>query len=131
MDEVWTNQATAVTGAVNNTRLSRMARNTPTILGGIISTKAIDILAPNLPLSPTVNHWYKCLSQELENGCLKLAVVKFLGIQFFLGGITIYSDFNHKHVYIYQNKAWYPYAISWELYGDEKNQLYAWDWLIF
>ena len=34
---------------------------------------------------------------------------------------TIYSDFNPKHVYIYQNKAWNPYTRSWELYDDEKK----------
>ena len=28
----------------------------------------------------------QCLSQDLETGCLKLAVVKFLGVQFFIGG---------------------------------------------
>ena len=39
----------------------------------------------------------QCLSQDLVTECLKLAVVKFLGIQF-LRGITIYSYFNHKHV---------------------------------
>ena len=27
-------------------------------------------------------------------------------------GATIYSDFNHKHVYIYENKACYPYLIQ-------------------
>ena len=27
----------------------------------------------------------QCLSQDLETGCLKLAVVKFLGIQIFKG----------------------------------------------
>ena len=48
---------------------------------------------------------YQCLSQHLETGCLKLAVVKSLGVQIYNRGITIYSDFNHKHVYIHQNKA--------------------------
>ena len=27
----------------------------------------------------------QCLSQDLETGCLKLAVVKFLGVQIFKG----------------------------------------------
>ena len=27
----------------------------------------------------------QCLSQDLENGCLKLAVVKFLGVEVFKG----------------------------------------------
>ena len=44
------------------------------------------------------------LSQELETGCLKLAIVKFLGVQIFKGDHSI-LNFNHKHVYIYQNKA--------------------------
>ena len=40
------------------------------------------------------------LSQDLETGCPKLAVVNFLGGQsaMFLRGFTIYTDFNHKHV---------------------------------
>ena len=32
---------------------------------------------------------------------------------------TIYSDFNHKHVYIH-HKAWYPYTRWWELYLMKK-----------
>ena len=39
----------------------------------------------------------QCLSQDLETGCLKLAIVKFWGVHI-LKGTTIYSDFNHKHV---------------------------------
>ena len=39
----------------------------------------------------------QCLSQDLETGCLKLAVVKFLGVQIFKGD-HIYSYFNHEHV---------------------------------
>ena len=40
-------------------------------------------------MSPLVVWWCKrcpcnqCLSQDLESGCLKLAVVKFLGVQIF------------------------------------------------
>ena len=46
------------------------------------------------------------LSQDLETGCPKLAIVKFWGVQIFKGGGgTTYSDFNHKHVQIHQNKA--------------------------
>ena len=37
------------------------------------------------------------LSQDLQTGCLKLAVVKSLGVQIFKGD-HIYSYFNHKHV---------------------------------
>ena len=44
------------------------------------------------------------LSQDLETGCPKLAI-KFFGASKFLRGTTIYSDFNHKHVQIHQNKA--------------------------
>ena len=32
---------------------------------------------------------HQCLSQDLETGCLKLAVVKFLGVQIFKGGYNI------------------------------------------
>ena len=32
---------------------------------------------------------YQCLSQDLETGCLKLAVVKFLGVQIFKGDHNI------------------------------------------
>ena len=42
------------------------------------------------------NYYEQCLSQDLETGCLKLAVVKC--VSKFLRGITIYSYFNHKHV---------------------------------
>ena len=70
---------------------------------------------------------FQGLSQGLERRCPKLAIVKLWGVQIFRGA-TIYSDFNHKHVDDYQNKAWYPYTMSWELYGDENIQLYAWDW---
>ena len=35
----------------------------------------------------------------------------------------MYPDFSDKHAYINQNKAWYPYTISWELYGDNNIQL--------
>ena len=31
----------------------------------------------------------QCLSQDLETGCLKLAVVKFLGVQIFKGDHNI------------------------------------------
>ena len=31
----------------------------------------------------------QCLSQDLENGCLKLAIVKFLGVQIFKGDHNI------------------------------------------
>ena len=31
----------------------------------------------------------QCLSQDLETGCLKLAVVKFLGVQIFKGDANI------------------------------------------
>ena len=31
------------------------------------------------------DHWSQGLSQDLETGCLKLAVVKFLGVQIFRG----------------------------------------------
>ena len=44
------------------------------------------------------------LSQDLETGCRKLAIVNLLGVQI-LRGTTIYSNFNHKHVLIIQNKA--------------------------
>ena len=32
---------------------------------------------------------HQCLSQDLETGCLKLAVVKFLGVQIFKGDDNI------------------------------------------
>ena len=33
--------------------------------------------------------WQQCLSLDLETGCLKLAVVKFLGVQIFKGDHNI------------------------------------------
>ena len=38
----------------------------------------------------------QCLSQDLETGCLKLAVVKFWGIQIFKGDHNILIYFNHN-----------------------------------
>ena len=63
-------------------------------------------------------------SQDLETGC---PLLLNFGASKFLRGNTNYSDFNLIHVSIYQNKASYPYTISWELHGDDKNQLYALD----
>ena len=42
-------------------------------------------------LQPCPRRWFvrQCLSQELETECLKLAVVKFLGVQIFQGGHSI------------------------------------------
>ena len=40
----------------------------------------------------TLHGWLsapQCLSQDLETGCLKLAVVKFLGVQIFKGNHNI------------------------------------------
>ena len=71
--------------------------------------------------------YHQGITQDLETGCLKLAIVKFWASKFSRGN-TIYSDFNHKYEWIYQNKAWCTYTISWELRGDEQSQLCAWDW---
>ena len=35
------------------------------------------------------HRWLQCLSQDLETGCLKLAVVKSLGVQIFKGDHNI------------------------------------------
>ena len=43
------------------------------------------------------DQWTQGLSQDLETGCLKLAIVKSLGVQIFKG-TTIYSEFNQKYV---------------------------------
>ena len=40
---------------------------------------------------------YQGLSQDLETGCLKLAIVKSFGVQIFKG-ITTYYYSNHKYV---------------------------------
>ena len=37
----------------------------------------------------TYKYMYQCLSQDLETGCLKLAVVKLLGVQIFKGDHNI------------------------------------------
>ena len=34
---------------------------------------------------------------------------------------TLISDYNHKHAFIYWNKAWYPYTVSWELHSGGKT----------
>ena len=56
--------------------------------------------------TPKYQYVQQGLSQDLETGCSKLTIVKFLGFQIFKG------DHN-------------PYTMSWELYRDEKIQLYA------
>ena len=79
----------------------------------------------------------QCLSQDLETGCLKLAVVKFLGVQI-LRGITIYSYFNHKPVFIniskirhniikqchgnYQELKKFNYKLEKEIFRDSKQK---------
>ena len=40
---------------------------------------------------------FQGLSQDLETGCLKLAIENFWASKF-LRGTTIHSDFNHEHV---------------------------------
>ena len=40
-------------------------------------------------ICPGVNAYGQCLSQDLETGCLKLAFVKFLGVQIFKGDHNI------------------------------------------
>ena len=42
-------------------------------------------------------------SQDLETGCPKLATVKFVG-SLILRETTIYSDYNHKHIFSYRNE---------------------------
>ena len=47
----------------------------------------------------------QCLSQDLETGCLKLAVAKLLGVQIFKGHITtinMYKFIKIRHVIIKQ-----------------------------
>ena len=76
-------------------------------LGGHIHTKAPGIVYRNYnlfsakcnknKLNRTPKHDFmrlyfplpQCLSQDVESGCLKLAVVKFLGVQFFKGDHNI------------------------------------------
>ena len=48
----------------------------------ILYDTKIGIVCPN-------NAPSQCLSQDLETGCLKLAVVKFLGVQIFKGDHNI------------------------------------------
>ena len=40
-------------------------------------------------IMPWFSSPYQCLSQDLETGCLKLAVVKFLGVQIFKVDLNI------------------------------------------
>ena len=49
-----------------------------------------------------IGPWVQCLSQELETGCLKLAIVKFLGVQIFKGDHNILEI---STINMYQNKA--------------------------
>ena len=60
------------------------------------------------------------LSQDLETGCTELESAKMLGKSQYTKSTTI-----NTHVFAYQNKVKYPYAISWELYGGVKTLFYA------
>ena len=42
---------------------------------------------PHSHITSIIHLW--CLSQDLETGCLKLAVVKYLGVQIFKGDHNI------------------------------------------
>ena len=50
-----------------------------------------DIVRGDIVLEPTqtAHTYHQGLSQDLETGCLKLAVVKFLGVQIFKGDNNI------------------------------------------
>ena len=50
------------------------------------------------PVYCTYENLNQGLSQDLEIGCPKLAIVKFWG-DFFSRETTIYSDYNHKYVF--------------------------------
>ena len=68
-----------------------------------LGTSKISIIG--MDFLPVHRYMRQGLSQDLETRCLKLAIVKILGVQMFKGDHNIYSYFNHKHVLIYQNKA--------------------------
>ena len=52
------------------------------------------------------------ISQDLETVCPKLTIVKSSGILIFKGDHNG-SDDNHKHVFTYLKKAYYPYTMPW------------------
>ena len=60
-----------------------------------MSCKNLRLIHTKLRYSPGLADHLKiystdqCLSQDLETGCLKLAVVKFLGVQIFKGDHNI------------------------------------------
>ena len=58
----------------------------------------------------------QCLSQDLETGCLKLAVVKFLGLQIFKGDHNIIQKFNYQaklEIEIFRNSTLIPDKYFW------------------
>ena len=109
------------------------------ILGVLAKLKCTNRLIANL-VGDKMYVLYQGLSQDLETNCQKLPIANFGGILSFRE-MTKYSDYNHQHVLIYWNKAWYPNTMlrnlywsdiliqCWGIYiGLKKNQLHVWNW---
>ena len=65
-------------------------RNTLDNIGVVFHSQLYGLLLVFLaPCGTAVFNPHQCLSQDLETGCLKLAVVKFLGVQIFKGDHNI------------------------------------------
>ena len=61
-----------------------------------------------------------------QTECPELESVKSLGHPIYQGRSQYTKSTTiNTHVFAYQNKVKYPYAISWELYGGVKTLFYA------
>ena len=67
--------------------MTQLFKNVGMLNNMVLASRASGCLFghPNLKKHPSA----QCLSQDLETGCLKLAVVKFLGVQIFKGDHSI------------------------------------------
>ena len=79
----------------------------------------------------------QCLSQDFETGCLKLAVVKFWGVQFFLGGsqythistINMYKFIKIRHDIIkqchgnYKEMTKFNYKLGIEIFRNSTQKI--------
>ena len=82
----------------------------------------------NIPLqafgmSGLCNAWVQCLSQDLETGCPKLAIVKSLGVQIFKGDHDILR-FQTKNMYKFI-KIRHDILIHCHVNYMKRNKLYA------
>ena len=105
---------------------ARSSRENPAVIPPITATcnTCIWLATCKMPIEGFI---IKCvqqgLCQDLETGCPKLTIVKFLGVPLFLGRpqytqITT-TNMHLLCIYMHWNNAWCPYTMSWNLHWGE------------